>query len=80
MAYHLQINGSSKEFNQIVKITLRFFVYALKNPCFWLVILPHIESFLNNIFLLTTSQMLKKIAYTFLLRQPLYLLLAAYEL
>lgn len=76
MAYHPQTNGSSKQTNQMVKITLYFSIHAIDNPFCQPKILPRIQSQLNNISSLTIRETLNEIAFRFFSRKPLDLCLA----
>lgn len=74
--YHPQINGYSKKTNQIVEITLQFFVYALNNPRLWPQVLPHIQAIINNTSSFSTRKTPIQVAYSFSLRCLLDLLAA----
>lgn len=76
IAYHPQMDGSSKRTNQTVEIALRFFIDALEDPAKWPEVLPRIQSILNNISFSTTGKTPNEVAYGFSPRHPFDLLSA----
>ena len=76
MAYHPQTDSSNECTNQIVEITLRFFVHAMEDPSRWPKVLSQIQSRLNNTSSSTIGKTSNEIAYDFSLKKPLNLILA----
>ena len=73
-AYHHQTDGSSERTNQIVEIALRFLLHTTAEPQNWPLLLPRIQTLLNNATSTTTGQTLNKLAYEFDSIRPLNLL------
>lgn len=59
-----------------MEITLQFFVYAMEDLFYWPKVLFRIEFLLNNTFSFTTGKTPHKIAYNFLSKRFLDLILA----
>lgn len=76
IAYHPQIDKSSKYTNQTVEIALHFFIQAFKDASHQPKVLSCIQSILNNISFFTTGKTLNKIVYRFLSRRSSNLLSA----
>lgn len=65
IAYHSQINDTSKRINQIVEIIFKFYLHMLNNSRKWLKILKFIQRNFNNLFI-STKKFSNKTCYDFI--------------
>lgn len=70
------MNGSSERTNQIIEISLQFFVHAIKDLFCWPKVLPQIQFLLNNTSFSTIRKTTNEINYDFSPRRLFDLILA----
>ena len=79
-AYHPQTDGASERTNQTAEIAFRFFINTLENIKIWPIVLPRLQSVLNNSMSTSTGVNPNEVVYGFSLNKPLSLATLPHQL